>query len=102
MVVVNGNSYAHFDLLLGLPGVSKMAFLDPPSTRPKQSQNVISEADNQVVDCKLSVLNYSNAFSAVDALVYALFEPERLPLVETKCVSLWQFIWFIGGIHYAN
>ena len=77
MVVVNGNSYAHFDLLLGLPGVSKMAFLDPPSTRPKQSQNVISEADNQVVDCsKFSALNYSNVFSAVDALVYALFEPE--------------------------
>jgi hypothetical protein len=55
-----------------------------------------------VIDCKLSVLNYSNAFSAVNALVYALFEPEWLPLVETKCVSLWQFIWFIGGIHYAN
>jgi hypothetical protein len=32
MVVVNGNSYANFDLLLGLPGASKMAFLDPPST----------------------------------------------------------------------
>jgi hypothetical protein len=76
MVLVNGNSYADFDLLLGLPGVSKMAFLDPPSTRPKQSQHVISEADNQVVDCKSSVLNYSNAFSAVDALVYALFEPQ--------------------------
>jgi hypothetical protein len=52
MVVVNGNSYVNFDLLLGPPGVSKMAFLDPPSTRPKQSQNVRSETDNQVVDCK--------------------------------------------------
>lgn len=86
----------------GFREYQKMAFLDPPSTRPKQSQIVISEADNQVVDCKLSVIDYSNAFSAVDTLVYALFEPQRPPLVETKCVSLWQFIWFIGGIHYTN
>jgi hypothetical protein len=53
-----------------------MAFLDPPSTIPKQSQNVISEADNQVVDYKLSVIDYYNAFSAIDVLVYALFEPQ--------------------------
>ena len=69
----------------GFREYQKMAFLDPPSTRPKQSQHVISKADNQVVDCcKLSVLNYSNVFSAVDALVYALFEPQRPPLCRDK------------------